>query len=556
MTENVKINIKGIGKMTVDSKSKLKDIAEEVYKDDYRKYLGAKMRNEIFNLNTTVMEDDHIEFFDIGDKDGYRIYTKTISAIFIMACKRLYPERTVQIENFLGNGLYVEFEGGHTIDFQDIKEISSEMDKIIKADYPIYRERVSRKKAMELFEENNYPDKMRLLETLDREKTHIYHIGEHIDTFHGFLAPSTSFIDKFELRYYYPGSLIVFPTSHSKDELPEFKELKKLSKVFKEANEWGDIMDLAYIGSLNEKIISGDIEEVIKISEALHEKKISKIADDICKDRDIHLILIAGPSSAGKTTFAKRLEIQLKVNGMKPISISVDDYFVDREETPLNQDGSFNFEIIDAIDLDSLNRDLIYLLEGKEVELPKFNFLTGKRERSGNFVKVDKNQPIIVEGIHSLNPKMTSYIPGKNKYKIYISALTQLNIDAHNRIPTTDTRLIRRMVRDEKYRGNDAMRTFELWSGVRKGEEKYIFPFQEEADVMFDSALVYELAALKKHAVPLLEGIGRDTEYYGEAKKLLKFLQYFKDVEDESVISQNSILREFIGKSKRYYKGD
>lgn len=552
MGKNVNIRVKGIGEFTVDEKTQLKDISRLAYKDDYRKYIGAKMNNEIFNLNTLVREDDEIEFFDISDKDGYRIYTKTVSAVFIMACKRLYPERRVQVENFLGKGLYVEFEEGHGIDFKGLEKIKAEMKKIIEADYDIYREKVPKLKAIELFEENNYVDKIRLINTLNRKETHIYHIDDHIDTFHGFLAPSTGFVEVFDLKYYYPGCLIVFPTGNSNGQLPQFKELSKLSKVFKEANEWGDIMDLAYIGSLNEKIISGEIEDVIKISEALHEKKIGKIADKICGDRDIHLILIAGPSSSGKTTFAKRLEIQLKVNGMRPISISVDDYFVDREKTPLNRDGSFNFEIIDAIDLESLNKDLIDLLEGKEVELPKFNFITGKRERSGNIVKVDKDHPIILEGIHSLNPKMTSYIPDKNKYKIYISALTQLNIDAHNRIPTTDTRLIRRMVRDVKFRGNDPLRTFEMWDGVRSGEEKYIFPFQEQADIMFDSALVYELAALKKHAVPLLEDIANESEYYGEAKKLLKFLQYFIDIEDESIISQNSILREFIGKPKRY----
>lgn len=549
MKTNIKVHVKGIGEIEVEKAIQLKDISKEIYRGEYKKYLGAKIGNEVFNLNTIAQENDVIEFFDITDKDGYRIYTKTISAIFIMACKKLYPERRVQVENFLGKGLYVEFEGDYSIDFQEIEQIKKKMSEIIEQDYPIYREKIAKDKAIELFRENNYVDKIRLLNTLDRDKTHIYHIDDHIDTFHGFLAPSTGFVEKFELRYYYPGVLIVFPTRTSKYELPEFKELKKLSKVFKEANEWGDIMDLAYIGSLNEKILNGKVEEVIKISEALHEKKIGKIADRICEDEDIHLILIAGPSSSGKTTFAKRLEIQLKVNGVRPISISVDDYFVDRENTPLNEDGSYNFEIIDAIDLETLNRDLIDLLEGKQVELPKFNFVTGKREKSGNIVKVDKDHPIILEGIHSLNPRMTSYIPDKNKYKIYISALTQLNIDAHNRIPTTDTRLIRRMVRDVKFRGNDVLRTFELWSGVRDGEEKYIFPFQEQADIMFDSALVYELASLKKHALPLLKSVDRESEYYGEAKKLLKFLQYFRDIEDESIISQNSILREFIGKA-------
>ncbi len=549
--KDVEVYVRDIGKFSVDEGTQFKDISKLAYKDDFEKYLGAKINNEVFNLNTPVREGDEIEFFDISDKDGYRIYTKTISAVFIMACKRLYPERRVQIENFLGNGLYVEFESGDGIDFQSLEKIKEEMKKIIDADYDIYRKKVDKDEAIELFEKNDYTDKIRLLNTLDRDQTHIYHIDEHIDTYHGFLAPSTGFVKVFDLKYYYPGCLIVFPTSKSNTELPHFKELNRLSKVFKEANEWGDIMDLAYIGSLNEKILSDEIEDVIKISEALHEKKIGKIADRICEDRDIHLILIAGPTSSGKTTFAKRLEIQLKVNGMRPIAISVDDYFVDREKTPLNGDGSYNFETIDAIDLESLNKDLIDLLEGKEVELPKFDFLTGKREMSGNFVKVDKDHPIILEGIHSLNPKMTSYIPNKNKYKIYISALTQLNIDAHNRIPTTDTRLIRRMIRDVKFRGNDPHRTFELWSGVRAGEEKYIFPFQEQADIMFDSALVYELAVLKKHAVPLLKEIGKDSEHYGEAKKLLKFLQYFIDIEDESLISQNSILREFIGKPKR-----
>lgn len=548
--DKMKVHVEGIGEVQVNQGSRLKEIAREAYKDEYRKYLGAKINNEVFNLNTFAREGESIEFFDIRDKDGYRIYTKTISAVFIMACKRLYPERRVQVQSFLGKGLYVEFEGDHSIDFRSIEKIKEEMKTIIEKDYDIYRELVPKDEAIALFQANNYEDKIRLIETLKREETHVYHIGEHVDTFHGFLAPSTSFVEVFDLKYYYPGALIVFPTSKSNYQLPKFKELNKLAKVFKEANEWGDIMDLAYIGSLNEKVLNGEIEDVIRISEALHEKKIANIADRICEDDDIHLILIAGPTSSGKTTFAKRLEIQLKVNGRRPISISVDDYFVDREKTPLNEDGSYNFETIDAIDLEVLNRDLIDLLEGKEVELPKFDFISGKRERSGNIVRVDKDHPIILEGIHSLNPKMTAYIPEKNKYKIYISALTQLNIDAHNRIPTTDTRLLRRMIRDVRTRGNDPIRTFDLWDGVRIGEEKYIFPFQEEADIMFDSALVYELAALKKHAVPLLEEIGKDSRHYGEAKKLLKFLQYFVDIEDETRISQNSILREFIGMPK------
>jgi len=548
MNRELKVNVNGTGEFFIQEGSRLEDISKKAFGKDYKRYLGARINNEVFNLNKTVDEDVDIRFIDIRDTDGYRIYTKTISAIFIMACKSIFPERTVRIEHFLGAGLYSSFEKEFSISFKEVEQIQQKMIEIIEKDFAITRQKLSRKKALELFKENGYDDKIRLQNTLDREEIHVYSIDKHIDTYHGFLAPSTGYVENFMLKYYYPGIIILFQNMNSNHQLPEFKELKKLSKIFKQANDWGDILDLGYVGSLNEKIIDGSIEEVIRVSEALHEKKIANIADKICADEDIHLILIAGPSSSGKTTFAGRLAVQLKVNGKRPISISVDDYFVNREKTPLNEDGTYDFESINAIDLKSLNEDLVKLIEGKEVELPKFNFITGKRERSGKTIKVDKDHPIIVEGIHSLNPEMTNYIPEKNKYRIYISALTQLNIDSHNRIPTTDTRLIRRIVRDIKYRGNDAIRTLEMWSGVRKGEEKNIFPFQEEADVMFDSALVYELAVLKKHIKPLLEEIDNTSIYYGEAKKILKFLQYFKDIEDESIIPQNSILREFIGK--------
>lgn len=549
MNRELKVYVDGVGEVLIQEGARLEDISKKAFGIDYKKYLGARINNEVFNLNKRIHESLDIKFIDIRDIDGYRIYTKTISAVFIMACKAIFPDRTVRIEHFLGTGLYTCFENGYSISFKEVDQIQEKMKEIIENDYPITRKKLSRDKAFELFKENGYDDKVRLHNTLGREEIHVYTINNHIDTYHGFLAPSTGYLDEFMLKYYYPGIIILFQNMNSNYQLPEFKELKKLSKIFKEANDWGDILDLGYVGSLNEKIIDGSIEEVIRISEALHEKKIANIADKICDDEDIHIILIAGPSSSGKTTFAERLAVQLKVNGKRPVSISVDDYFVDREKTPLNEDGTYDFESIYAIDLQRLNEDLVKLIEGKEVELPKFNFITGKREKSGKIIKVDKDHPIIVEGIHSLNPEMTSYIPEKNKYKIYISALTQLNIDSHNRIPTTDTRLIRRIVRDIKYRGNDAIRTLEMWSGVRKGEERYIFPFQEEADVMFDSALVYELSVLKKHIKPLLEEIDSNSIHYGEAKKLLKFLQYFKDIEHENIIPQNSILREFVGKT-------
>lgn len=547
MGKKIKVYVEGIGEVYAQKDTTLKELSKEVYGKDYKRYLGARINNEIYHMRKKVQEDMYIKFLDSSDKDGHRIYIRTISAVFIMACKEIFPDCTAKIEHSLGKGLYAELEKDKSINFSEIELIKSKMKEIVQRDIPIIREKVPYEEGMTLFQEHGHEDKIRLYNTLDREKIQIYRIGDHVDGFYGYLAPSTGYVDVFDLKYYYPGVIILFPTRKSQNKLPEFKEQKKLGKVFKQATEWADILDLAYVGSLNEKIYNGDINEVIRVSEALHEKKIGQIADMICRDDDINMILIAGPSSSGKTTFAQRLAVHLKVNGKRPISISVDDYFVDRELTPLDEKGEYDFEALEAIDLERFNEDLVKLLEGAEIELPKFNFIAGKSEMSGIKIKVDKDHPIIVEGIHGLNPRLATYIPEKNKFKIYISALTQLNIDAHNRISTTDTRLIRRMVRDNMFRGNDVFRTFELWEGVTKGEEKNIFPYQEEADVMFDSALVYELSVLKKHAVPLLKAVDNSSIYYSESKRLLRFLNYFMDIEDEKIIPPNSILREFVG---------
>lgn len=546
MNNKILVNIIGIGEVTVNSGISLLEISKLVYKEDYKQYLGARINNEVYNLFKTIDKNVDIKFIDNKDVDGYRIYTKTITAVFIMACREICPESKVRIEHFQGPGLYVELEKEHSISSSQIILIENKMREIIEADYTIERTKYSRDEAIKLFEEIGYIDKVRLYNSIDRQNFHIYRISDYIDAFHGYLAPSTGYVKMFKLKHYYPGAIILFPSKKNNYDMTDFKEQKKLAKIFKETNDWAEILDLGYVSSLNEKVSNNTIGEVIRISEAFHEKKIAKIADNICEDSDINIILIAGPTSSGKTTFADRLAIQLKVNGKRPIAISMDDYFVNRENTPINEDGSYNFETIDSVDLKQLNSDLTRLLEGEIVELPKFNFITGQREKSGKYIKVDKDHPIILEGIHGLNPKLTSGIPEKNKYKVYISALTQLNIDAHNRIPTTDTRLIRRMVRDVKHRGNGPLRTFELWSGVRSGEEQYVFPFQEEADVMFDSALVYELAVLKKYIVPLLEEIDNTSIYYSEAKKLLKFLQYFVDIINEEDIPPQSLLREFI----------
>ncbi len=543
----MKVYVDGIGEVHTEEGSTLEEVSKQIYGKNYKDYLGARVNNQVYHLREKAVEDMYIKFLDISTQDGYRIYTRTISAVFIMACREIFPEGTAKIEHFLGEGLYAELEDGHSISFGEIKRLKSRMEEIIQMDLPIIREKLPYEEAMDLFEKFGHKDKLRLYNTLDREEIQTYNIDGYIDGFYGYLAPSTSYVEVFDLIYYYPGVIILFPNEYSDNKLPEFKEQKKLAKVFKQANDWADILDLGYVSSLNEKILSGDINEVIRVSEALHEKKIAEIADMICKDDEINIILISGPSSSGKTTFAGRLGVHLKVNGKRPIAISVDDYFVDRDRTPLDEKGEPDFEALEAINLEAFNEDLVKLLEGEEVELPKYNFITGKSERSGEKIQVDKDHPIIVEGIHGLNPKLASYIPEKNKFKIYISALTQLNIDAHNRISTRDIRLIRRMVRDNKYRGNDVFRTFELWEGVVKGEDLHIFPYQENADIMFDSALVYELSVLKKHAVPLLKEVEKDSIYYSEAKRLLKFLNYFRSIEDEEAIPSNSILREFIG---------
>jgi len=545
--KQIKLTVEGYGELKMPEGSTLLEVLKKVQGQEYMRYLGARINNEIYPLYKDAEDGFRIQFLDNRDVDGYRIYTKTISAVFIMACKELYPDKDAIIHHFLGPGLYAELDDRHGISFKETEILEEKMKEIISRDISIERSDYTREEALEIFREHSYSDKIRLISSMDKDTVSIYRIGDHIDSFHGYLAPSTGFVEEFKLKYYYPGVIILFPSRKNHYNMDNFKDQKKLAKIFKESNNWLEILDLANIGSLNERINNGHLRDLILISEALHEKRIAQIADKVCEDQDINMILIAGPSSSGKTTFANRLSVQLKVNGKRPISISMDDYFVNREDTPLKKDGEPDFESIDAIDLKLFNRDLVKLLEGESVQLPRFNFVTGKREPSGKWISVDKDHPIIIEGIHGLNPKLTIDIPEKNKFKVYISALTQLNIDNHNRISTTDTRLIRRMVRDVKFRGNEPSRTFELWQGVRAGEEKYIFPFQEEADAMFNSSLVYEMSVLKKYIMPLLQEITPESIHYSEAKKLLKFLKYFNPIEDEGCIPPNSIIREFIG---------
>ena len=423
------------------------------------------------------------------------------------------------------------------------------MQDIIDKNYKIEKISTTKSNAIKIFEEHGMYEKAELLRYKEHDDVKIYKCNNYINHFYGHMLPSTGYIKTFDLKQYENGVILLGPSESDKTKAKEYVPQPKLANIYKEAEEWAKVIDVDKVITLNKIIENNQYGEVIRTVEALHEKKLSQIADMI-KEKKKRVVLIAAPSSSGKTSFANRLCIHLKVNGLNPVSISLDDYFLNREDTPLDEFGKYDFESIYAIDLEKFNSDLKSLLDGKQVNLPKFNFKTGKREENYKKLKIKENQPIILEGIHGLNPILTSSIHDEDKFKIYISALTQINLDDYNRIPTTDLRLIRRMVRDHNFRGYSAKHTIMNWDSVRRGEKKNIFPYQEEADIIFNSACVYELAVLKKYAKPLLEEIKSDDEAYIEANRLLKFLQYFIELEDTSDIPSTSILREFIGGSK------
>jgi uridine kinase len=525
-------------------------ILKRVYKNDYFKYLGAKVNNKLKGLcSKDFKENDRIEFIDITNPDGHRIYVRTLSLIYVKACKEIYNDIDVSINHSLNKGLYTELQYKHLVTKKHLDAIKNKMQEIIDAKKNITTYFLSVDKAREIFSAQGMMDKVEMLKFWNKDTIRVYELDGYYDTFYGYVAPNTGFVNKFDLRLFYPGIILNYPTREYNFELPEYIEQKKLSKVFKEAEDWGEIMDVAYVGALNKKIVNNEIYDMIRINEALHEKKIAYIADEITSDKNIKIVLIAGPSSSGKTTLAQRLSIQLRVNGKKTYAVSLDDYFVDRHLTPKNEKGEYDFETIKALDLDLFNEQLIDLMAGEEVQIPVYNFKEGSREYTREPVRLTNDHIIIIEGIHGLNDELTANIPQVNKFKVYISALTQLNIDRHNRISTSDLRLLRRIVRDYTHRGNNAIKTMELWDNVIKGTEKYIFPYQENADAIFNSALVYELCVLKKYAEPIIMEIDEDSCFYSERQRLLKFLSYFLPIEDESAIPNTSILREFIGES-------
>jgi len=511
----------------------------------------VRVNGKLCELSTVLEADGSIEFIDISSKLGMMCYMRTLQFVLIKATEELFKDSKITIEHSLSKGLFGEIQKSPKLGIDDIYLIKEKMKDIIEQDIRITKSIYDRKDAIEQFKAKGMEDKVKLLQFVTQESLTIYELDGSIDYFYGPMAYSTGILKYFDLIYYDPGFILRFPTIDKPTEIPRFEEHRKLAKIFYEAEKWGNILGVEDVGSLNEIIKEGDIVTLIRVAEALHEKKIAYIADHIQEKRAVKLVLIAGPSSSGKTTFSKRLGIQLRVNGLVPIPISLDDYFVNRDATPKDEFGDYDFESIYALDLHLFNEHLQILLSGKETELPTYNFKTGQREWNGYRMKLPENGVLIVEGIHGLNEKLTSAISHDQKFKIYISPLTQINLDDHNRIATTDVRMIRRIVRDYLSRGYGVEDTLKMWPSIRRGEDRNIFIFQEDADTMFNSALIYELAVLKKYALAELYKIQPNSSVYDEARRLINFLHYFKEV-DKDFVPTNSLVREFTGGSCFY----
>lgn len=548
----INIILEGKGCFKYEKGVSLEQIAHDFQRKGQCQIVAAIVNNQLRELNNILNEDCNVKFIDECSSIGSRIYQRSLSFVLMRAGMELFPQCQVSVEHSLSKGLYCEIhcDCKTPIDEKDTEALEKRMREIIEEDVPFIKSRVPIDEAIEIFREYGQIGKVNLMKYREKPYINIYECGWLKNYFYGYMVPSTGYLKMFKLKFYSPGIVMQLPRKENSGGIPIFKEQPKLFKVLRETEEWAKILQIDYVASLNDLIVTKKEKEFICIAEALHEKRVAGIADSIMEHiKEKKLILIAGPTSSGKTTFAKRLEIQLKVNGLKPVSISLDDYFVNREYTPLDERGEYDFEALNALDLELFNKDLERILAGEEVEIPTFNFCLGRSEYKGNTIKITKEQPLILEGIHCLNDQLTKSISRENKFKIYISALTQLSIDEHNRIPTTDTRLIRRIVRDSKFRSNDANATLSLWESVRRGEEKNIFPFQEDADAMFNSALFYELSILKKYVEPLLRQVDTTSPYYPEAKRLLNFLNYFVSLENEDDIPKTSILKEFIGGS-------
>lgn len=535
----------------VDTGTVIGELVEKYYGNWELPVVLAKVNNECLELNAVVNKDGQFLPVDISDKLGQRAYARTLQFILIKAVADLYPKARIVTEHSLSKGIYGEIHKDSELTAEDVEKIKSRMIEIIKENAIIKKTSIEKEKAVEIFRKYGMMDKVRLLGHVNAKMVKLYELDGRYDYFYGSMAYSTGCIKLFDLLYYAPGFILRYPQAENPTQLPKFIEYPKLSRIFRETEKWGEILEVSDVGQLDDKVESGEIVDIIRVQEALHEKKIAYVADMISDKKDVKLVLISGPSSSGKTTFARRLGIQLRANGLIPVPVSLDDYFVDRDNTPKDENGEYDFESIYALDLNLFNENLESLMSGKETEIPTYDFKTGKRVWNGNSIKLPSNGVLIVEGIHGLNEMLTSPIPKESKFKIYISALTQLNLDNHNRISTTDVRIIRRIVRDYLSRGYGGETTLKMWPSIKRGEENNIFVFQENADVMFNSTLIYELCILKKYAIEELAKVEPSSPVYYEALRLKSFLHFFKDA-DEKLVPENSILREFIGGSCFY----
>ena len=528
---------------------KEKSIISEALKNEIEKskytVIGAIYNNEYVDLNKTIDEDGTVELLDISTKEGIRAYRRTLIYIFAKALRKIFPENQATVNYQMANAIYCDI-GNIEVTDEIIKKINKEMKKIVEKDLPITLTTMNREEAEEFFTKNNTKRGLLQFELKSNQKIYMYFCEDYFNYGYGIMANRTGMIKTFNVIKYDKGLLIRYPSIENPNELPDFMQNKKLKWAFDEYNEIHKILGMNAVYMLNEAVKQKTIKDAIMLDEALHEKKIANIADKIAENRKIKMILIAGPSSSGKTTFAQRLGIQLRINKIKPVTISVDNYFVERKDTPKDENGKYNFEAIEAIDLELFNEHLTKLLAGEEVEMPQFDFVEGTKRYKGNKLKLKEDEVLVIEGIHCLNDRLTSRIPKEQKFKIYISALTVLNMDRYTKVSSSDVRLIRRIVRDYQFRGYSAKHTIEGWSSVTRGEVENIFPFQEEADVIFNTSLIYELGVLKGIATPILKEITKDEKEYAEAQRLLGILKYIRSI-PESEVPTNSLLKEFVG---------
>lgn len=514
--------------------------------------VSARVNNKVEGMHYRVYNSKDVEFLDMTSSSGSRAYTRTLFFVLCKAVQDIYPATDVVIDIPVSNGFYVDIRLGRPVVDEDVNIIRRRMQEIIDARMPIRRFTVPTEEAVALFQEKGDVEKVKLLKTSGSIYTTYYKIGDYVDYYYGTLLTNTSQLYLFGLEKYYDGMLLRIPSLKNPDVLGEMTRQDKMFEIFKEHHRWQSILGIRTVGDFNQAIDANHATDIINISEALQEKKIAKIAEEIASRKGVKLVLLAGPSSSGKTTSCKRLSIQLAVNGLKPLQISLDDYFVDREKTPKDASGEYDYESIYVLDLDLINEQFNALFRGEEVELPKYDFQSGKSKKSGNKLKMNDNNVLVVEGIHALNPELTAHIPQEQIFRVYASALTTILLDNHNYIPTTDNRLLRRIIRDYKYRGVSAQETIHRWPSVRAGENKWIFPFQENADAMLNTAMLYELAVIKTQAEPLLQQVPENCEEYAEAYRLLKFLKYFKGIPYNN-LPPTSLLREFLGGSSFHY---